>query len=105
LANIRGILGEIMALKKLKTITLPNLNELTGEYWRIYNMESYISSNGQKSTSIGLELWLNAEARLEEEAECITTIKVDAPDLIESRASAYAWMKNNVIIFANAEDV
>ena len=94
-----------MALKKQKTITLPNLTELTGEYWRIYNMESFIASYGQKSTSIGIELWLNADARLEDDAECITTIKVEAPDLIESRASAYAWLKNNVTIFANAEDV
>ena len=94
-----------MALKKLKTITQPNLSEITGEYWRINSMESYISSNGQKSTSIGLELWLNEAAREVEDAQPITVIQVEAADLIESRASCYAWIKQNVSAFSGAVDV
>ena len=94
-----------MALKMQKTITLTNLCEISGEYWRIYKLEAFISSGGEAASVIGLELWANQAARAIEGAEPLYTVVINATSLLESRDAAYAWIKANVPIFSGAEDV
>lgn len=94
-----------MALKLQKTLTNFDLTTVSGDYWRIANLYMAFSPSGENPTGIQLEFWVDHATREAGESDPLKVIKLDAPNLLESRAEAYEWLKNNVAYLSGAEDI
>lgn len=96
-----------MALKKSVTFKNNQMQDITGEYWRISRVTEVRSAKGTPSLSVSLELWTSQTERQDEDSFPVNIVTIQLPGLSLSSnniAGLYSNLKNTSL-FSGAIDV